>query len=75
MSNSGKYSICFNYRSDYEGDDAFLICNENEVFAVTGMIAEINFIGLEDNEKEQFLKRTKAYKMMIWIFKCLNRME
>ena len=51
--NSGKiFYFVFNYRSDYEGDDAFLICNENEVFAVTGMIAEINFIGLEDNEKE-----------------------
>ena len=49
--NSGKiFYFVFNYRSDYEGDDAFLICNE--VFAVTGMIAEINFIGLEDNEKE-----------------------
>ncbi len=54
------YYFVFNYRSDYEGDDAFLICNENEVFAVTGMIAEINFIGLEDNEKELISPETES---------------
>ena len=51
--NSGKiYYFVFNYRADYEGDDAFLLSNENEIFAVTGMHSDIEFIGLEDNEKE-----------------------
>ena len=51
--NAGKiYYFVFNYRADYEGDDAFLLSNENEIFAVTGMHSDIEFIGLEDNEKE-----------------------
>ena len=53
--NSGKiYHFIFNYRADYEGDDAFLISNENEVFAITGMCAELDFVGLENNEQELF---------------------
>ena len=53
--NSGKiYHFIFNYRADYEGDDAFLISNENEVFAITGMCAELDFIGLENNEQELY---------------------
>jgi|TARA_B110001452_G_scaffold267611_1_gene278446 hypothetical protein len=51
--NGGKiYYFVFNYREDYEGDDAFLLSNENEIFAVTGMSSDLEFIGLEDNEKE-----------------------
>ena len=46
------YYFIFNYRADYEGDDAFLISNENEAFAVTGMSADLEFNGLEDNEQE-----------------------
>ncbi len=46
------YYFVFNYRADYEGDDAFLLSNENEIFAVTGMSSDLEFIGLEDNEKE-----------------------
>ena len=53
--NSGKiYHFIFNYRADYEGDDAFLISNENEVFAITGMCAELDFVGLENNEQELY---------------------
>ena len=53
--NNGKiYHFIFNYRADYEGDDAFLISNENEVFAITGMCAELDFIGLENNEQELY---------------------
>lgn len=51
--NDGKiYYFVFNYREDYEGDDAFLLSNENEIFAVTGLSSDLEFIGLEDNEKE-----------------------
>ena len=51
--NDGKiYYFVFNYRADYEGDDAFLISNGTEVFAITGMSSELEFIGLEDNEQE-----------------------
>ncbi|MAW84714.1 MAG: hypothetical protein CL832_10035 [Crocinitomicaceae bacterium] len=51
--NEGKiFYFVFNYRADYEGDDAFILSNENEVFAVTGMSSDLEFIGLEDNEKE-----------------------
>lgn len=53
--NSGKiYHFIFNYRADYEGDDAFLISNENEVFAITGMCAELDFVGLENNEQDLY---------------------
>ena len=51
--NDGKiYYFVFNYRADYEGDDAFLVSNGTEVFAITGMSSELEFIGLEDNEQE-----------------------
>ena len=59
--NQGKiYYFVFNYRADYEGDDAFLISNENEVFAVTGMTADLEFIGLADNEQELAPEETEA---------------
>lgn len=51
--NNGKiYYFVFNYRADYEGDDAFLISSGTEVFAITGMRSNLEFIGLEDNEQE-----------------------
>lgn len=51
--NDGKiYYFVFNYRADYEGDDAFLVSNGTDVFAITGMSSELEFIGLEDNEQE-----------------------
>jgi hypothetical protein len=51
--NNGKiYYFIFNYRADYEGDDAFLISNGTDVFAITGMKSDFEFIGLEDNEQE-----------------------
>ena len=51
--NGGKlYYFVFNYRADYEGDDAFLISNGSDVFAITGMRSDFEFIGLEDNEQE-----------------------
>jgi len=46
------YSFIFNYRADYEGDDAFLVSNGETVFAVTGKVADLEFVGLNDNEKE-----------------------
>jgi hypothetical protein len=59
--NKGKiYYFVFNYRADYEGDDAFLISNGTDVFAVTGMSADLEFIGLEDNEQELVPEEAEA---------------
>ena len=59
--NNGKvYYFVFNYRADYEGDDAFLISNGTDAFAVTGMSVDLEFIGLEDNEKELVPEETEA---------------
>ena len=37
----------FNYRTDYDDDDAFLIQNEGAIFMVTGQMSPFEFIGLE----------------------------
>ena len=59
--NSGKiYYFVFNYRADYEGDDAFLISNGTDAFAITGMRTDLEFIGLEDNEQELVPEETEA---------------
>jgi hypothetical protein len=58
--NDGKiYYFVFNYRADYEGDDAFLVSNGTDVFAITGMSSELEFIGLEDNEQELVTEDTE----------------
>ena len=46
------YSFPFNYRADYEADDAYLLSNAGEVFAVVGKKVELEYIGLENKEKE-----------------------
>jgi len=46
------FYFVFNYRADYEGDDAFLISNGETAFAVIGKIADLEFVGMNDNEKE-----------------------
>ena len=46
------FSFVFNYRADYEGDDAFLISNGETAFAVIGKVADLEFVGMNDNEKE-----------------------
>lgn len=54
--NDGKvFSFVFNYRADYEGDDAFLISNGETAFVVTGKIADLEFIGMNENEKDLVL--------------------
>ena len=59
--NNGKiYYFVFNYRADYEGDDAFLISNGTDMFAITGMKSDLEFIGLEDNEQELVSEETEA---------------
>ena len=59
--NSGKiYFFVFNYRADYEGDDAFLISSGTDVFAITGMKSDLEFIGLEDNEQELVPEETQV---------------
>ncbi|MAO71056.1 MAG: hypothetical protein CMD02_00925 [Flavobacteriales bacterium] len=50
----------FNYRADYEGDDAFLISNGETAFVVTGKIADLEFIGMNDNEKELVLNEEES---------------
>ncbi len=37
----------FNYRTDYDADDAFLLQNDDAIFMVIGQISEFQFIGLE----------------------------
>ncbi|MCP3921719.1 MAG: hypothetical protein GY714_03950 [Desulfobacterales bacterium] len=45
---SGKiFHMIFNYRADYEGDDAYLILNEDTVFMVVGKKTEFEYLGLE----------------------------
>ena len=53
------YEFNFNYRADYEGDDAFLTTDGEEVFAVVGKKCDFEYLGLEeiavddvDNEEE-----------------------
>ena len=46
------YHFQFNYRADYEADDAYLVSNAGKVFAVVGKKAELEFIGLENKEEE-----------------------
>ena len=60
LNSSKLYYFVFNYRADYEGDDAFLISNGTEVFAITGMKSNLEFIGLEDNEQELVSQEAEA---------------
>ena len=46
------YHFPFNYRADYEADDAFLLTSAGEVFAIVGKKAELEYIGLENKEEE-----------------------
>ena len=46
------YHFPFNYRADYEADDAFLLTGAGEVFAIVGKKAELEYIGLENKEEE-----------------------
>lgn len=39
--------FAFNYRADYDADDAFMIHNEDAVFMVLGSVSPFEFIGLE----------------------------
>lgn len=42
------YSFTFNYRTDYEGDPAFIVENEGELFILVGKKVQFEFIGLDD---------------------------
>ena len=53
------FYFVFNYREDYEGDDAFLLSNGNEIFAITGLLSESEFVGLMDNEKELVIEESE----------------
>jgi hypothetical protein len=54
------YYFVFNYRADYEGDDAFLVSGGDTIFAITGKCAELEFIGMDDNEQELAVDETQA---------------
>jgi len=45
-------SFKFNYRADYQQDDAFLVCRDDNYFVVTGFKVEFDFVGLD----EQFVE-------------------
>ena len=42
----------FNYRADYEADDAFILSSNGHIFVVVGKPASFEFIGLENKEEE-----------------------
>jgi hypothetical protein len=42
------YSFTFNYRTDYEGDPAFIVENEGELFILVGKKVQFEFIALDD---------------------------
>lgn len=44
----GIYTFEFNYRADYEGDPAFLVENEGELFVMVGKKTTYGFVGLEE---------------------------
>ena len=41
------YRLAFNYRADYEADDAFLISNGEAEFLVSGQVADLEFLSKE----------------------------
>ena len=49
IDNKEIFTFEFNFRADYEGDPAFLVENEGEVFVLVGKKIEFEFIGLEES--------------------------
>jgi len=47
-SNNRIFTFVFNYRADYEGDPAFLIENDGEVFVLVGKKIEFKFLGINE---------------------------
>ena len=45
--NKDIFTFVFNYRADYEGDPAFVLENDGEVFVLVGKKIEFEFIGLD----------------------------
>ena len=52
LENGDIYHFPFNYRTDYNADDGYLVTNGGEIFAVIGEKVNLDFIGLENNEEE-----------------------
>ena len=42
----------FNYRADYEADDAFILSSNEHIFVVVGTPASFEFIGIDNKEEE-----------------------
>jgi len=47
--NKDIFTFTFNFRADYEGDPAFVIENDGEVFVLVGKKIEFEFIGLDES--------------------------
>ena len=47
--NKDIFTFEFNYRAGYEGDPAFIIENDGEIFILVGKKVEFEFIGLEES--------------------------
>ena len=47
LRNGALYRLAFNYRADYEADDAFLISNGEAEFLVSGQVADLEFLSKE----------------------------
>ena len=43
------FTFIFNFRADYEGDPAFLVENDGEVFVLVGKKIEFEFLGLDES--------------------------
>jgi hypothetical protein len=55
--NNEIYSFEFNYREDYEGDNAFLLSNDDGIFIGVGKLNDFEFldlsnISLEDSDED-----------------------
>ena len=58
IANDEIYHFVFNYREDYEGDDAFLISNGEDLFITVGKKNDFEFleqsnIVIDDEEEEE----------------------
>ena len=52
LDNGEIFHFMFNYRSDYEADEAYLISNEDGVFVAVGKKTCLEYIGLDNKEEE-----------------------
>lgn len=56
LGNSKIFSFKFNYRADYQQDDAYLISKENDFFIVIGYKIPYEYVGLEEKLDETIVE-------------------